>query len=132
MENNTITVKIFSGVVLSSVLIVLVGFLFFTGSSPYSVEALDTFASCLSTKGFTMYGAYWCPHCQNERAAFGDSFEKVSYVECTGDPQQCTDAGITGYPTWLGPDSVRLEGEQGLKRLSDVSRCSLYSEQSSQ
>ena len=26
------------------------------------VSTLDSFAKCLSSKGFRMYGAWWCPH----------------------------------------------------------------------
>ena len=87
----------------------------------------DGFAQCLAQKGFTMYGAYWCPHCQREKAAFGDSFTYVPYVECTEEPgtAQCTAAGIKGYPTWLAADGRRFEGEQGLEKLSEASSCPL-------
>ena len=86
---------------------------------------LDGFAKCLSDKGVVMYGAYWCPHCQNEKKAFGDSFRFVSYVECTEEPNRCIEAKISGYPTWIGPQGLRLEGEQGLKKLSEASSCSI-------
>jgi len=86
---------------------------------------LDGFAQCLAEKGITMYGAYWCPHCQNEKRAFGDSFRFVPYVECTAEPQRCVAAGIRGYPTWIFPDGRRLEGEQGIEKLSRQSGCPL-------
>ena len=87
----------------------------------------DDFAKCLTEKGVKMYGAYWCPHCQREKAAFGDSFNYVPYVECTEEPgtTQCTAAGITGYPTWITADGRRFEGEQGIVRLSEASSCPL-------
>lgn len=85
--------------------------------------ALEGFAQCLTQKGFTMYGAYWCPHCQNEKAAFGDAFKNVNYVECTKEPNRCVAAKIDGYPTWIGPEGLRLEGEQGVKGLSQASGC---------
>ncbi|MEK7589210.1 MAG: hypothetical protein AAB479_01080 [Patescibacteria group bacterium] len=108
---------------------------------------LDAFAQCLAEKGITMYGADWCPHCQNEKKAFGDSFRLVPYVECPDDPQKCLAAGINGYPTWVFPassarldpaslasrraeragglDGKKLEGEQGLEKLSQESGCIL-------
>jgi glutaredoxin len=86
---------------------------------------LDGLAQCLAEKGITMYGAYWCPHCQNEKRAFGDSFRFVPYVECTAEPQRCVAAGIRGYPTWIFPDGRRLEGEQGIEKLSRQSGCPL-------
>ena len=101
-------------------------------ASPYAYGALDNFARCLTGKGATMYGAYWCPHCQNEKKAFGDSFRFVPYVECPQDPDRCIAAGIKRYPTWIfpaspagGPDGRRLEGEQGLEKLSSESSCAL-------
>ncbi|MEK7508188.1 MAG: hypothetical protein AAB602_03865 [Patescibacteria group bacterium] len=101
----------------------------------------DAFAQCLASKGITMYGADWCPHCQNEKKAFGSSFKFVPYVECPSDPQKCLAAGINGYPTWMFPDPPaatssgavglgwkKLEGEQGLEKLSQESGCTLQNE----
>lgn len=85
----------------------------------------DAFAQCLADKKVTMYGAYWCTHCQNQKAAFGDSFKFVSYVECTEETQKCIDAGVQGYPTWIFSDGHKLEGEQSLEKLSQDSGCSL-------
>ena len=86
---------------------------------------LDVFAQCLSSKGAVMYGANWCPHCKNEKRAFGESFRLISYVECPADPQRCLAAGITGYPTWIFSDGTRFTGEQGIEKLSEASGCSL-------
>ncbi|MBI4085160.1 MAG: hypothetical protein HY432_01480 [Candidatus Liptonbacteria bacterium] len=93
---------------------------------------LDSFAKCLASKGITMYGADWCPHCQDEKNRFGSSFRFVPYIECPDEPDKCIAAGINGYPTWTfpaspagGPDGRKLEGEQGLDRLSSESGCPL-------
>lgn len=91
--------------------------------------ALDAFAQCLSNTGAKMYGASWCPHCQNQKKLFGDSFSKIDYVECAdpADPnkqaQACTDANITGYPTWIFADGQRIEGEAPFEKLSEKSGC---------
>lgn len=86
---------------------------------------LDTFAQCLSERGFTMYGAAWCSHCKSEKLAFGESFKFVSYVDCIEEVQKCTEVGINGYPTWIGADGVRYEGVQGIVKLSALSGCVL-------
>ena len=86
---------------------------------------LDAFAQCLADEKITMYGANWCPHCQNEKNAFGDSFRFIPYVECPDEPKQCLDAGISGYPTWIFPDGRRFKGEQGIEKLSQESGCAL-------
>lgn len=104
----------------------IVGVVFAVGRGGVKeASALDGFAQCLSRKGFVMYGAYWCPHCQNEKAAFGDAFKEVNYVECTKEPNRCLDAKVNGYPTWIGPEGIRLEGEQGIERLSEASGCAI-------
>ena len=90
-----------------------------------SKASLDSFAQCLAEKGVTMYGADWCPHCQNEKKAFGDSFRLIPYVECPKEPQRCLAAMVNGYPTWIFQDGRRLEGEQGIEKLSAESGCAL-------
>lgn|SRR3989344_8969353 len=105
------------------VVLSLVAFQYF--SAEESNAALDEFAQCLSEKGAIMYGADWCPHCQNEKKAFGSSFKFVNYVECPDDPKRCLSAGISGYPTWIFPDGRRFEGEQGVDRLARESGCTI-------
>ena len=43
----------------------------------------DAFAQCLKDKGAIFYGAFWCPHCQNQKAMFGKSVQFLPYVECS-------------------------------------------------
>ena len=90
-----------------------------------TADSLDDFARCLKDKGAVMYGAEWCPHCQNEKKAFGDSFKFISYVECPKEPDTCIQKQIQGYPTWIFADGRRFEGEQGLYKLSSISGCQL-------
>ncbi|MCR4328266.1 MAG: hypothetical protein NUV53_01985 [Patescibacteria group bacterium] len=85
----------------------------------------DAFSQCLADKKFVMYGAEWCSHCQNEKRAFGDSFQYVSYVECPTEPEKCVAQKIEEYPTWITGDGERLVGEQGLQKLSERSGCAL-------
>jgi len=114
--------------ILIIILIAVAGFIYLIyprqGNDNQSSQ-LDVFAQCLAGKGATMYGAYWCSHCQNEKKAFGNSFQFVPYVECTQEPKKCLAAGIEGYPTWIFGDGRRFEGEQGLQRLSIESGCPL-------
>jgi hypothetical protein len=90
----------------------------------------DDFAKCLTDSGVKMYGAYWCPHCLNQKKAFGNSWKYVDYIECSlpnaaGQTQECNKAGIEGYPTWEFSDSSRLEGEVSFEGLSVKSGCAL-------
>ncbi|MDI6734448.1 MAG: thioredoxin domain-containing protein [Patescibacteria group bacterium] len=118
--------KIIQSTVIVLMIVVLIWVMwYFSRPRGGSFSNLDNFAKCLTEKGAVMYGAKWCSHCQNEKKAFGDSFKHVSYVECPDEPQKCTAVGIEGYPTWIFGDGKRLEGEQGLQRLSEASGCSL-------
>lgn len=91
---------------------------------------LDSFAQCLGEKKATFYGAFWCPHCQAQKALFGNSEKLLPYVECStpdskGQTQICIDKTITGYPVWEFEDGSRLSGEQTLETLADKTKCEL-------
>jgi hypothetical protein len=111
-------------VIIVLALLVIALILFYPKSSSGGAY-LNSFAQCLSAKGAVMYGAYWCPHCQNEKAAFGSAFSYVNYVECTQETAKCNAAGVQGFPTWIFPDGRRFEGEQGLQKLAEESGCVL-------
>ncbi|MEM4711314.1 MAG: peptidylprolyl isomerase [Candidatus Woesearchaeota archaeon] len=91
---------------------------------------LDDFAKCLTEKEVKMYGAYWCPHCENNKKQFGESWKYVTYVECAveGQPQiqtqACIDANIEGYPTWI-INGKKYPGEQSLATLARLTGCKL-------
>lgn len=59
----------------------------------------------LSESGDVFYGAYWCPHCREQKALFGRAAALLPYVECDpggNHPQaaRCRARGISVYPTW--------------------------------
>ena len=89
----------------------------------------DEFAKCLTEKSVKMYGAYWCPHCANQKNELGSSFKYIDYVECDPNgqnpqPELCKQNGITGYPTWIYNGEKR-SGEQSLLSLGAWAGCSL-------
>lgn len=90
----------------------------------------DAFARCLTNKGAKMYGAWWCPHCADEKELFGTAFQYVNYVECSPPGQRtqndvCKAAGVKNYPTWEYADGSRTEGTQPLAALSKKTGCPL-------
>lgn len=80
----------------------------------------DDFAQCLADEGAKFFGAYWCPHCKDQKDLFENS-SKLSYIECSLPNQQqnqlCTEEGITGYPTWKFANG---DVESGVLPLSDL------------
>ena len=85
----------------------------------------DSFAQCIAKSNLTMYGAVWCPHCQNQKKEFGTAFKYVPYVECPDNIKLCTDKGVEGFPTWITADGKKIVGEQPLEKLAEVSGCQL-------
>ncbi len=115
-----------TGVLIASVLLVWVIWSY-TWQVKKPTVNIQAFAQCLATKKVTMYGAYWCSHCQNQKALFGDAFKYVPYVECTENEKLCTSKGVQGFPTWIVTDAngveTKLEGEQTFDDLSRASGC---------
>ncbi|MGA1264236.1 MAG: vitamin K epoxide reductase family protein [Prochlorothrix sp.] len=83
-------------------------------------------ADHLRTTGAKMYGAYWCPHCHEQKELFGkEAITLVPYVECdpsgiNPQPDLCREAGVTGYPTWEINGKI-YSGRQTLDQLADAS-----------
>lgn len=103
---------------------------FWAYSSSTAPGKYDAFAQCLTENGAVFYGAFWCPHCQNQKALFGKSKDLLPYVECsTADGKEqlpiCEEKNIEGYPTWDFADSTRLTGEISLETLAEKTGCTL-------
>ncbi len=86
-------------------------------------------AQHLTQKGAKMYGAYWCPHCYEQKQLFGKkAWEKVTYIECGEDaiknpqPNVCRADGIKGFPTWV----VNGKPDPGVKKLAELGTATGY------
>ncbi len=111
-----------------------------TGEVVFSVkkesgESEIELAKHLKSVGAKMYGAYWCPHCYDQKKLFGvEALGEMPYVECSPDgkkaePQACQDlfAKIeqetgekAGFPTW-DVKGKYLFGSQSLEELAQAS-----------
>jgi hypothetical protein len=112
-------------------IIVVIGLLIFAVTQSKSEPSIyGDFAQCLTEQGTTMYGAWWCPHCDDQKDAFGDAFGNINYVECS-DPgkrnvsSECTEAGIEGFPTWIFGDGQVMPGQVPMETLSSLTGCEL-------
>lgn len=92
-------------------------------------QRVAALAECLTASGARLYGASWCPHCQNQKAAFGEASGSIVYVECadetsgTGQSAACAEAEITNYPTWIFGDGTRVTGQRQFWELARKSGC---------
>ncbi|MGB0564740.1 MAG: vitamin K epoxide reductase family protein [Spirulinaceae cyanobacterium] len=85
-------------------------------------------AKYLTQQGIKMYGAYWCPHCSEQKLLFGkQAFAEVDYVECGKDGKnaqvlKCQAAGIKSFPTW----EIDGELQPGIKSLEELAAIAGY------
>lgn len=90
----------------------------------------DQLAQCVADSGAKFYGAFWCPHCQAQKAAFGKSAKLLPYIECSNPDKTQTDvckqADIKGYPTWVFADGTQASGEVPLQNLAEKTNCSEF------
>lgn len=123
MNRKTLLIIFFVSIVVISSLIALANI----SSQP---GKLDEFAKCLKEKKAIFYGAFWCPHCQKQKALFGSSDQYLPYIECStadgkGQVQICKDKKITNYPTWEFSDKTQMTGEVSLEKLAEKTSCKL-------
>ena len=84
---------------------------------------LQALAIHLTETGVKFYGAYWCPRCQEQKALFKASADRLPYVECSsggrGSPltAPCVANDIRSYPTWI-VDDQRFTGLQTPRTLA--------------
>lgn len=106
---------------------VVIGLIIWNKNQPGQYDAL---AQCLKDKGAVFYGAFWCPHCQNQKKLFGRSERLLPYVECStpdgqGQKIECKEKGVEGYPTWMFANGEKISGEMSLAALAEKTGCSL-------
>ncbi|MEM7066838.1 MAG: vitamin K epoxide reductase family protein [Cyanobacteria bacterium P01_B01_bin.77] len=92
-----------------------------------SGEAEVALAKHLKEVDAKMYGAYWCPHCFDQKQLFGQEAKKyMPYIECADDGANSQTAlcqsvpEVTGFPTWE-VNGEFLPGTQSLATLAAAS-----------
>ena len=74
-----------------------------------------------------MYGSYTCSACAATRKCFGESFEKITEIECNphapeNEAERCLERNIKTTPTWIlendGVEGKRLDGYQLMEDLA--------------
>lgn len=100
-----------------------------SGCTAQTVD-LTPFAQCLTNNGAVMYGAFWCPHCLDQKKMFGPAWSQIKFVECdprgqNANPELCEQHNIKGFPTWEVNNKQLQGGLLGLDELSKATNCPL-------
>jgi uncharacterized membrane protein len=85
-------------------------------------------ARYLTQIGAKEYGAYWCPHCHDQKMLFGREAAKlINYFECDPKGQnsraeicQAAAANLKGFPTWEIKGQF-YSGTKSLEKLAELS-----------
>lgn len=112
-----------------AVAVILIAHLNYTGllGEPPATEdpRARAIAIHLTKSGAKMYGANWCPHCQQQKEMFGLAASRLPYIECSTGPQGspqtaiCRNMNITVYPTWI-IDGKRTEEVLSMQQLAEM------------
>ena len=114
-------------IIIALLIVVIGGGLYYGTTMP---SKYDDLAKCIAAKQAKFYGAFWCPHCKEQKDAFGASSKYLPYIECStpdgqNQLQECITADITSYPTWVFADGSRLKGPQTLATLATKTSCTV-------
>ncbi|MBI1993656.1 MAG: vitamin K epoxide reductase family protein [Deltaproteobacteria bacterium] len=85
-------------------------------------------AEHLAKSNAKFYGAYWCPHCEDQKLMFGASANRLPYIECSPQGARgplakiCSDARIERFPTWI----IGGDRREGVLTLTELARYSAF------
>ena len=123
--SNALPVPLISAILIVSVLSLHFSGLFDPASGPEK-PYLKALATHLRDSGARLYGTYWCPVCQQQKALFEASADRLPYVECTPEGRDrplsftCVANNITDYPTWI----IHGHRQTGVVTVEELARLS--------
>jgi hypothetical protein len=121
--------QVWRDVIIASLIFAAVAFAYIASRHRHATR-LNAFDQCLAVNGAKMYGAYWCPHCADQKELLGSGFKAVPYVECgipgsRDEDAVCKSLGVKRFPTWEFSSGERKEGLLQLNVLSEKTGCPL-------
>lgn len=88
---------------------------YFTGESEQG-----RVAKCLADNGAEFYGTPYCADCEKQKEVFGTFFEKIYFVDCGREKENCPN--IREVPAWYINGKIHY-GLKTLTELKDISGC---------
>ena len=88
-------------------------------------KATVAFAECLVWKWVKLYWTSWCSHCKNQKEIlWEDAMGALWFVDCDQDREDCQEAKIQLYPTWI-INGQQYQWVRSLAEISEKSWCAL-------
>ncbi len=102
-------------------------------NSPPIVKNISTkdsisLAKFLTKQNISLYNAYWCPHCHDQKEMFGrEAVLELNLIECAPDGENsqtevCQEKEITAFPSW----EIKGEIISGVRTLNELAELSEY------
>lgn len=130
---------LFSGIVIGMLVLVGTVWIHANANNPIAANQVGDYAITTSSSAAEialaqhlkqtkakMYGAFTCPHCQNQKQLFGkEAASQLNYIECHPEGKNarldlCQAARIQGFPTWEIKGRF-YQGERSLEQLVELS-----------
>jgi thiol-disulfide isomerase/thioredoxin len=114
-----------SWILVAVAVVLIIGSMVWYSSRP---GEYDGFAICIKESGAKFFGAFWCPHCQDQKSLFGRSARELPYQECStpdgqAQLQSCLEEKIETYPTWKFADGTVKKGVVSMAELASITSC---------
>ncbi len=99
-------------------------------TDPVEINKRDI-VQCIKENGSKFYGAFWCPHCAEQKEVLGRRKNNYNYIECStpdskDTTQICKDENIRNYPTWKFENDPRVcRGVTPVRVLANITGCGL-------
>jgi len=104
-------------IVIILVIVAIGAFFFLRDTGEVTLEE----AQCIGANS-VLYVQTGCHACQIQEDMFGDFYEELTMVDCLGDIEKCTIAGINATPTWIINDNL-YAGVQSIEKLKQLTGC---------
>lgn len=114
MENKTVTTRV---IIFAIIMIAIIALMTMVVRGSSVSGKYDSLTQSLAKEGVSFFGAFWCPHCQEQESWLDASRQKLAaiglYKECSNPDQSqtpiCIANKIESYPTWVFPKGITIK-----------------------
>jgi hypothetical protein len=87
--------------------------------TPIETGNYDVLAQNLTSQGWVVFYANWCPRCHEQMGMFGGSVVYLRMIDCA--TFKCP-SFVKGYPTWARMKNKEVEVREGVQTIQDLEK----------